>query len=52
MTMTADKDMQLKPKDRPPGFELLNQDGEEVCLSSFRGSKVLLFFYRKAGTSG
>ena len=35
-----------------PDFELLNQNGEAVKLSDFRGKKVLLFAYPKAGTSG
>ena len=35
-----------------PDFELLNQDGETVKLSDYRGQKVLLFAYPKAGTSG
>lgn len=35
-----------------PDFELLNQDGETVKLSSFRGKKVILFAYPKANTSG
>jgi peroxiredoxin Q/BCP len=35
-----------------PDFELLNQDGETVKLSDFRGQKVILFAYPKAGTSG
>ncbi len=35
-----------------PDFELLNQDGKPVKLSNFRGQKVLLFAYPKAGTSG
>ena len=35
-----------------PDFELQNQDGKSVKLSDFRGSKVLLFAYPKAGTSG
>jgi len=35
-----------------PDFELLNQKGEAVKLSDFRGQKVLLFAYPKAGTSG
>ncbi len=29
-----------------PDFALLDQDGEEVRLSDFRGRKVALFFYR------
>ena len=35
-----------------PDFELLNQHGEPVKLSDYRGKKVLLFAYPKAGTSG
>jgi peroxiredoxin Q/BCP len=35
-----------------PDFELPNQDGEMVKLSDFRGKRVLLFAYPKAGTSG
>jgi len=33
-------------------FELLNEKGEAVKLSDFRGRKVILYFYPKAGTSG
>lgn len=35
-----------------PDFELLNQNGEKVHLSDYRGKKVLLFAYPKAGTDG
>ncbi len=35
-----------------PDFQLSNQNGQTVRLSDFRGSKVLLFAYPKAGTSG
>jgi len=35
-----------------PDFELPNQDGEMVRLSDFRGKRVILFAYPKAGTSG
>lgn len=35
-----------------PDFELLADTGEKVKLSSFRGKKVILYFYGKAGTPG
>jgi len=38
--------------DVAPDFELQNQKGETVKLSDYRGKKVLLFAYPKAGTPG
>lgn len=38
--------------DIAPDFELINQDGQVVKLSDYRGRKVLLFAYPKAGTEG
>ena len=38
--------------DPAPDFELLNQDGKPVRLSSFRGQKVVLFAFPKANTMG
>lgn len=38
--------------EKAPDFELLNQDGQKVKLSDFRGQKVVLFAFPKAGTSG
>lgn len=35
-----------------PDFELLNQDGKPIKLSDFRGHKVILFAFPKAGTAG
>ncbi|MFQ3660745.1 MAG: redoxin domain-containing protein, partial [Anaerolineae bacterium] len=35
-----------------PDFELPNQDGKMVRLSDFRGKRVVLFAYPKAGTPG
>jgi peroxiredoxin Q/BCP len=35
-----------------PDFELLSDRGEKVRLSDFRGRKVILYFFPKAGTSG
>jgi peroxiredoxin Q/BCP len=35
-----------------PDFELLNSEEKPVRLSDYRGKRVILFFYPKAGTSG
>ena len=35
-----------------PAFCLPNQDGETVCLDSFRGKWVVLYFYPKDNTKG
>jgi peroxiredoxin Q/BCP len=38
--------------EKAPDFTLKNQHGERVSLSDFRGQKVVLFAFPKAGTSG
>ena len=38
--------------DQAPDFELPNQDGEPVRLSSLRGQTVVVYFYPKADTPG
>ncbi len=38
--------------DVAPDFELKNQNGDAVKLSDYKGKKVLLFAYPKAGTPG
>ncbi|HBU76095.1 MAG: thioredoxin-dependent thiol peroxidase [Acidimicrobiaceae bacterium] len=35
-----------------PKIKLLDQDGDTVALSSFKGRKVLIYFYPKADTPG
>ena len=35
-----------------PEFELVSDEGKRVRLSDFRGKKVILYFYPKAGTGG
>ena len=42
----------LRPGDKAPDFEALNDKGEKVSLSDFRGTKVILYFYPKDNTSG
>ncbi|HYO87540.1 MAG TPA: peroxiredoxin, partial [Candidatus Limnocylindrales bacterium] len=38
--------------EQAPDFQLVNQDGQTVKLSDYRGKKVVLFAYPKAGTPG
>lgn len=38
--------------DKVPEFTLTADDGRQVSLSDFRGQKVVLYFYPKAGTPG
>lgn len=42
--------MALKVGDAAPDFTLINQDGEAVTLSSFKGKKVVLLFFPAANT--
>jgi peroxiredoxin Q/BCP len=44
--------MPLKPGDKAPAFSLQDQEGEATTLSSFKGRKVLVYFYPKADTPG
>ena len=37
---------------KAPDFTLQDQDGKKIRLSSFRGRKVVLYFYPKDDTSG
>lgn len=37
---------------KAPDFTLLDQDGNEVSLSDFRGKKIALYFYPKDSTPG
>ncbi|NAY82229.1 MAG: redoxin domain-containing protein [Thaumarchaeota archaeon] len=42
----------LKIGDEAPDFELQNQNGDVVKLSSFRGKTVVIYFYPKDFTTG
>jgi peroxiredoxin len=42
----------LKRGDRAPGFVLSDPAGKTVKLGDFRGRKLLVYFFPKAGTSG
>ena len=45
-------DKRLAPGDPAPDFTLLDADGKEVSLSSFRGQRVIVYFYPAAMTPG
>jgi len=42
----------LKAGDKAPDFTLLDQDGDERKLSTYKGRSVLVYFYPKADTPG
>lgn len=42
----------LAAGDRAPAFTLVDQHGEKLSLSAFKGRKVLVYFYPKADTPG
>ncbi len=42
----------LKPGDRAPAFTLVDQHGDKVALTSFKGQNVFVYFYPKADTPG
>jgi thioredoxin-dependent peroxiredoxin len=42
----------LQPGDTAPDFTLPDPDGNEVSLSSFKGQRVVVYFYPAASTPG
>ncbi|MHB8826672.1 MAG: thioredoxin-dependent thiol peroxidase [Acidimicrobiales bacterium] len=42
----------LSPGDAAPTFSLTNQDGTKVTLASFKGQRVVLYFYPADDTPG
>jgi peroxiredoxin Q/BCP len=42
----------LEAGDKAPNFKVLDQDGNGVSLSQFKGQKVILYFYPAASTPG
>lgn len=44
--------MSIEVGKKAPDFNVLDTEGNIVKLEDFKGSKVVLFFYPKANTSG
>ena len=44
--------VRLEEGDKAPAFKLLDQDGNKVSLSEYKGQKVILYFYPAASTPG
>jgi peroxiredoxin Q/BCP len=42
----------LEPGDKAPAFTLIADDGTTVSLSSFKGAKVVVYFYPRDDTPG
>ena len=42
----------LKPGDRMPEFEVLDQDGNKVSSKDLTGKRTVMYFYPKDNTSG
>src|SRR4051812_2494048 len=51
-TSPEGKPMALAVGDRAPAFALKDQNGKLVRLSSFKGKRVVVYFYPKADTPG
>ena len=45
-------EIRLEIGDKAPGFSLQNQDGETIKLASFKGQKVIVYFFPAALTPG
>jgi peroxiredoxin Q/BCP len=44
--------MAIEPGEEAPAFALASDEGGTVKLSDYRGKRLVLFFFPKAGTSG
>lgn len=43
---------ELNKGDKAPGFCLVNQENDEICLDDYKGKYVVLYFYPKDNTPG
>lgn len=44
--------MKLKAGDKAPAINAVNQHGESITLTQFKGKKIILYFYPKDDTPG
>ena len=42
----------LKPGDKMPSFEVVDQDGNKITSSELKGKKTIIYFYPKNNTPG
>ena len=42
----------LKPGDKMPSFEVVDQDGNKITSSELKGQKTIIYFYPKYNTPG
>ena len=42
----------LKPGDKMPSFEVVDQDGNKITSSELKGKKTIIYFYPKDNTPG
>ena len=52
LSMNSFAQNKLKIGDKAPDFTAKDQDGKQVTLSSYKGKKVILYFYPKDQTPG
>ena len=52
LSMNSFAQTKLKIGDKAPDFTAKDQDGKQITLSSYRGKKVILYFYPKDQTPG
>jgi len=52
LSMNSFAQTKLKIGDKAPDFTAKDQDGKQITLSSYKGKKVILYFYPKDQTPG
>lgn len=52
LKISSKEGIMLKVGDKTPDFKGIDQSGKEVSLKSFKGKKLILYFYPKDNTPG